>query len=398
MFSGKLVDNRTRTQRHHDRARHQPQQQLMFSQREMAQFGVNSTPLLALSPDMSLPLIAEDPRTEEQIEADRERQARENTKPLFDLAPALALVQKTPHAYLQHLNETLQLPAPDTLQQITAGTEQACITDHPAQYLKHLQQTPQLPEKVPKTYKVALPAQHQFENEGAAIDAFEDFLTRYRVYDRARRYGWSKTQLLDADDIAQMVAIQLWDRWWHGDQPIYASTIRFAIRDRSRDNKWTARIIRGKDPRSSAIEAAHATVDLQSEQEDLTGHETLDGLIERDLGADKMRGMAAVDRRIDVEEAIQTTVLYMMWLESLKPNPRHRTDPQIVPERVDALLKGYMYYRNGGALGHVGGRHNSYLHGYWKSRGLQKAMGLKWRDRVFPILAGLLAEYQLPNQ
>ena len=76
MFSGEAVDTRTRSQRQKDKLKRAPKQQTMFYQREMAQFGVNPRPLLPLSPHMILPMLAEDPRTEEEIEADRERRAR----------------------------------------------------------------------------------------------------------------------------------------------------------------------------------------------------------------------------------------------------------------------------------------------------------------------------------
>jgi len=83
MFSGKLVDNRTRQQKRQDKAREQPRQIEMFSQREIAQFGVNPNPLMPLSPNTRLLLIPEDPRTEEEIEQDRQREAEKRTFQLF---------------------------------------------------------------------------------------------------------------------------------------------------------------------------------------------------------------------------------------------------------------------------------------------------------------------------
>ncbi|NLW72116.1 MAG: hypothetical protein GXY37_04415, partial [Chloroflexi bacterium] len=64
MFSGELVDNRTRQQKRQDKVRAQPKQTEMFSQREIAQFGMNPRPLMPLSPNTRLLLIPEDPRTE----------------------------------------------------------------------------------------------------------------------------------------------------------------------------------------------------------------------------------------------------------------------------------------------------------------------------------------------
>ena len=88
MFTGELDDNRTARQKKRDREQGQPQQTEMFSQREIAQFGVNARPLLPLSPHTKLGLIFEDPRTEEEIERDRERAAQQRTYQMFDTSPA----------------------------------------------------------------------------------------------------------------------------------------------------------------------------------------------------------------------------------------------------------------------------------------------------------------------
>jgi hypothetical protein len=71
LFSGEVVDNRTRAQKQADREREKPQQAEMFAQREIAQFGVRANPHLPLSEHTKLVLIREDPRTEEEIERDR---------------------------------------------------------------------------------------------------------------------------------------------------------------------------------------------------------------------------------------------------------------------------------------------------------------------------------------
>src|SRR5690554_1682104 len=89
MFSGELVDNRTRQQKRQDKALEQPRQIEMFSQREIAQFGVNPNPLMPLSPNTRLLLIPEDPRTEEEIEQDRQQEAEKRTARMFaEPAPA----------------------------------------------------------------------------------------------------------------------------------------------------------------------------------------------------------------------------------------------------------------------------------------------------------------------
>jgi hypothetical protein len=83
MFTGALKDTRTDSQKHDAALRHQPQSILMFPQREIAQFGVRARPQMSLSPKTKLRLINEDPRTEEEIERDRQRAAERLTKPLF---------------------------------------------------------------------------------------------------------------------------------------------------------------------------------------------------------------------------------------------------------------------------------------------------------------------------
>jgi len=83
MFTGELVDTRTRRQKEQDKEREQPKQAEMFSQKEIAQFGVNPRPLLPISPTTKLGLIFEDPRTEEEKEQDRQREAEARTYQLF---------------------------------------------------------------------------------------------------------------------------------------------------------------------------------------------------------------------------------------------------------------------------------------------------------------------------
>ena len=84
MLTGEWEDNRTRRQRELDQERTHPQQIEMFSQREVAQFGVNPRPLLPLSPNTKLGLMFEDPRTEEEKEQDRQREAESRTYQLFE--------------------------------------------------------------------------------------------------------------------------------------------------------------------------------------------------------------------------------------------------------------------------------------------------------------------------
>jgi hypothetical protein len=84
LFTGELVDNRTAAQKRQDEAHSQPTQIEMFSQRDLAQFGVTAHPQMALPPDTKLVLISEDPRTPEEMERDREQAAQALTIPLFE--------------------------------------------------------------------------------------------------------------------------------------------------------------------------------------------------------------------------------------------------------------------------------------------------------------------------
>lgn len=104
MFTGELDDNRTARQKKRDQEQRQPQQTEMFSQREIAQFGVNPRPLLPISPTTKLGLIFEDHRTEEEKEQDRQREAEARTYRLFEL-----LIELGGHATIIPDRETLAL-------------------------------------------------------------------------------------------------------------------------------------------------------------------------------------------------------------------------------------------------------------------------------------------------
>lgn len=84
LFSGELVDNRTAKQKRLDREQDKPQQALMFSQREIAQFGVNPRPKLPISPKTRLELMVEDHRTEEEIVAAIQEEALKQNHRLFE--------------------------------------------------------------------------------------------------------------------------------------------------------------------------------------------------------------------------------------------------------------------------------------------------------------------------
>ena len=74
MFSGELVDTRTRKQKKREQDHLKPVQAEMFSQREMAQFGVRAHPKLPLSPKTRIELMIQDLRTEEEKQESEQRE------------------------------------------------------------------------------------------------------------------------------------------------------------------------------------------------------------------------------------------------------------------------------------------------------------------------------------
>ena len=84
LFTGTLVDNRTPSQKRNDRQRQKPKQDFLFSQRDMAQFGVNPKPLFSLSPNTSFVLLREDPRTDVEKARDLQQEAEARNTRLFE--------------------------------------------------------------------------------------------------------------------------------------------------------------------------------------------------------------------------------------------------------------------------------------------------------------------------
>ena len=84
LFTGELIDTRSRRQKQVDRWLAQPEQSELFAARDVAQFGVNQRPLLPLGSNATLRLVSEDPRTTEEKEREVEQQAHEQTYQLFD--------------------------------------------------------------------------------------------------------------------------------------------------------------------------------------------------------------------------------------------------------------------------------------------------------------------------
>lgn len=86
-FAGELVDTRTPKQKKIDRQANGWQQPAMFSQRELAQFGVQARPQMPAigrnGKPLTMMLEIEDPRTEEEKEQDQQREAEEKTYSLF---------------------------------------------------------------------------------------------------------------------------------------------------------------------------------------------------------------------------------------------------------------------------------------------------------------------------
>ena len=66
LFSGEPKDNRTRKQKRTAKKSTGPAQLEMFSQREVAQFGVKARPKIDISPKTRLELALIDIRTEEE--------------------------------------------------------------------------------------------------------------------------------------------------------------------------------------------------------------------------------------------------------------------------------------------------------------------------------------------
>lgn len=83
MFTGELVDNRTSRQKRRAKQHHQPQQIEMFSQREIAQFGVRARPKMPLATSTKLVLVNEDPRTPEEKARDQRRRVEAQTHQMF---------------------------------------------------------------------------------------------------------------------------------------------------------------------------------------------------------------------------------------------------------------------------------------------------------------------------
>ena len=96
-FTGDLVDNRTPKQKRKARQANGWQQGAMFSQRDVAQFGVRTNPEMPAVAQNGKPLTMileiEDPRTQEEKEADRQYEIDRKTDRLFREHPQLYLAK-----------------------------------------------------------------------------------------------------------------------------------------------------------------------------------------------------------------------------------------------------------------------------------------------------------------
>ena len=90
-FTGDLVDKRTRKQKRKARQANGWQQGAMFSQRDIAQFGVRANPempgIARNGEPLEMVLEIEDPRSEEEKEADRQYEIERKTDRLFREQP-----------------------------------------------------------------------------------------------------------------------------------------------------------------------------------------------------------------------------------------------------------------------------------------------------------------------
>jgi len=98
MFTGGLVDTRSRYRKRLDQQQSQPQQLVMFSLRDTYHLGASARPWLKNSARPQLTLEQEDPRTEEEIEADLLREAQELTVQMFVAAAPAIEVQEAPES------------------------------------------------------------------------------------------------------------------------------------------------------------------------------------------------------------------------------------------------------------------------------------------------------------
>lgn len=112
MFTGDRVDNRTANQKQAEKLATEPKQTEMFKLREVIQPGVRIKPMVDLStlPRPPLVLVSEDTRTDEEKEADLNREAEANTYKLFANDLDLDELQPTENDQHDPVEKIDQLP------------------------------------------------------------------------------------------------------------------------------------------------------------------------------------------------------------------------------------------------------------------------------------------------
>lgn len=88
LFTGELLDTRSAKQKKEAAQAAGPRQAEMFSQRDLAQFGVQAHPQIPLSPKTRLELAMQDMRTPEEKEQDVQREIQEHSYRLPGLEEA----------------------------------------------------------------------------------------------------------------------------------------------------------------------------------------------------------------------------------------------------------------------------------------------------------------------
>lgn len=112
LFDRELVDTRTRKQKRQARAREGLQQTALFSQRDVAQFGVTARPLIPLPPHATFRLISDDTRTDEEIAAALAQAVLQRATTLPGLPHPLAETDAAqPGADADRQTDTPHLPA-----------------------------------------------------------------------------------------------------------------------------------------------------------------------------------------------------------------------------------------------------------------------------------------------
>jgi hypothetical protein len=132
MFTGALVDNRTRTQKRFEKQSALPHQMTMFSLKDTVQIGVTARPWLKDLPSSKLELESVDPRTDEEKELDLLREAQELTSTMFAVSEKPTVSENGG----EDQTDTPMIVAPEeqtpeALQEIVDAAEPETVADEP---------------------------------------------------------------------------------------------------------------------------------------------------------------------------------------------------------------------------------------------------------------------------